>query len=482
MASKVTRRQFLKVAGIAAGATVGAGLAACAPQTRTITQEVEKVVTATPDAAAAPVAAPAGKQIRIYVHDLVAEDATGPSAFGLVRQTQFAETHPAIEVVHLPWPNVTVEKRKEYWTTSLSAESGGPSAVFFDNASIALENASNGLLAELDPFLPLYFKEWDDVSDFIKQLCTYQGKAYVIPGNVEGIGYVVRNDYLTEGGYEERFKPKDWADWEGMVKKLTTEQHQGVMWNWLYGNFMDKNGGAQAVQNDDRSIELHYTAPENVETIKMFHGLLHPTNYASKDPFADFGALLNDFQQGNLAVFPFFPSWLNWLFGAAKFQPEQLNFYAIPFGPSAIAGNTLTKPGGSVNCHAYTLAKNQPPEALDAAAQYVCYMMSLDNWKEQATWFKDNEIKGVFASPFKSVDWSQVSYGVPEWWGATLPEMMDSARQPIAPDYRGGTYWDKAIEDIMRDPGADIEGALKAAEETCKREWLDEYMKTLQAG
>ena len=109
-------------------------------------------------------------------------------------------------------------------------------------------------------------------------------------------------------------------------------------------------------------------------------------------------------------------------------------------------------------------------------------MMSLDNWKEQATWFKDNEIKGVFASPFKSVDWSQVSYGVPEWWGATLPEMMDSARLPIAPDYRGGTYWDKAIEDIMRDPGANIEGVLKAAEETCKREWLDEYMKSLQAG
>jgi ABC-type glycerol-3-phosphate transport system substrate-binding protein len=452
--------------------------------TKEVVKEVEKVVTAVPE----PVAAPAGKRTRIYVHDLVAEDATGPSAFLLVRQKQFDETHPAIEVVHLPFPNVTVEKRREYWITSLSAESGGPSAVFSDNAQIALENASNGLLAELDPFLPLYYKEWDDVSDFIKQLCMYEGKVFVIPGNVEGIGYVVRNDYLTEAGYEERYKPKDWAEWETMVKKLTNDQHQGFVgpgvsgWMWMLDPFVDMNGGTQAIQKDDKSIELHYTTPENVEAVKYMHGLLHPTNYASKDPFADFGAQLNNFQQGLLGVFPFFPSWLNWLFGAAKFQPEQLNFYAVPFGPSAVAGNTLVKPGGWVNCHAYTVAKNQKPEEMDAAAQYVCYMMNLDNWKQQAAWFKENEIKGVFASPFKSVDWSQVSYGVPEWWGATLPEMMDNARQPIAPDYRGETYWRKAAEDIMRDPAANVEAVLTAAEETCKREWLDEYMKGLQGG
>ena len=489
MSSKFSRRNFLRVAGMTAA---GAGLAACAPQAVTVvvtqevekevekqvevTKEVEKVITATPE----PVTAPTGKRIKIYVHDLVAEDTTGPSAFGLVQQLEFDETYPEIEVVHLPYPTVTVEKKEEYWTTALSADSGGPSAVLFDNAQQALEAATAGLLAEFDPFLPLYFKEWDDVMPYIQDLCKVQGKVYVIPGNVEGIGYVVRNDYLTEAGFDERYEPKDWIEWEAMVKKVTNDQHQGFMWNWLLGPFMDNNGGAQAVEKDDKSIELAYTANENQEAVKLFHSLLHPTNYASKDPFADFGALLNDFQQGSLAVFPFFPSWLNWLFGAAKFQPEQLNFYPIPQGPSAVAGNSLVKPGGFVNCHAYVLGKHQTPEEMDAAARYICFMHGVDQMKKQAEWFKDNEIKGVFASPFKSVDWSQVSYGVPEWWGATLPTMMERAQLPAAPDYKGGTYWDKAIEQIMRDPAADIQNVLQQAEDTCKREWLDEYTKKLQ--
>ena len=89
-------------------------------------------------------------------------------------------------------------------------------------------------------------------------------------------------------------------------------------------------------------------------------------------------------------------------------------------------------------------------------------------------------IRRVFASPFKSIDWSQVSYGVPEWWGPTLPTMMERARASLAPDYKGGTYWDKAIEQIMRDPAANIENVLQQAEDTCKREWLDEYTKKLQ--
>jgi ABC-type glycerol-3-phosphate transport system substrate-binding protein len=498
MANRISRRNFIKVAGLAAA---GAGLAACAPQTVTVvvtqqvekqvevtkevekqvqvTMEVEKVITATP----APVAVAPSKRVKIYVNDLTPEDTTGPAAFTLVQQKEFDQLHPEIEVVHLPWPNVTVEKRKEYWITALSADTGGPSSVFFDNAQLATEAARDGLLAELDPFFPLYFKEWSDVSPFIKEMCSYQGKSYVIPGNVEGFGYVIRNDYLKEAGFDERFEPKDWVEWADMVKKLTNDKHQGMMWNWLLDNFVGMNGGAQATENSDKTVELHYTAKENVETVKMFWDLLHPTNYASKDPFADFGALLNDFQQGNIAVFPFFPSWLNWLFGAAKFQPEQLNFYTIPFGPSTANGaKTLVKPGGWVNCHAFTLGKHQKPEELDAAAKYICFMRSLDQMKKQAAWFKDNEIKGVFASPFQSTDWSQTSYGVPGWWAKTLPAMMQQAKLPDAPDYAGSTYWSKAIEKILRASTVNVQNELQQAEATCKTEWLDQYNQKVKSG
>lgn len=495
MANRISRRRFLKVAGVAAA---GAGLAACAPQTVTVvvtqqvekqvevtkevktlvTTEVQKIVTATP----IPVAVAPSKRIRIYVNDLTPDNTTGPGAYTLVEQKEFDAAYPNIDVVHLPWPNVTVEKRKEYWITALSADSGGPSAVPFDNADLAMEAARDGILAELDPFLPLYFKEWSDVMPFIQQVCSYNGKVYCIPGAVEAQGYVVRNDYLKEAGFDQRYEPKDWPEFADMVKKLTNSKHQGIMWNWIYGQFMSMNGGAQAIEKSDKTIELHYAAKENVETLKFFWDLLHPTNYATKDPFEDFGALLNDFQQGNVAVFPFFPSWLNWLFGAAKFQPEQLNYYANPLGPSAIAGNTLVKPGASLNCLTYTLGKHQKPEEMDAAARYICFMYSLDQHKKQAAWFKDNEIKGMFASPFKSSDWTQLSYGVPAWWAPTLPKMISDGVVNPAPDYAGGTYWDKGVDSIMRSASVNIQVELQKAENTCKTEWLDQYTQKLKSG
>ena len=495
MTNKVSRRNFLKVAGLTAA---GAGLAACAPQTVTVvvtqqvekqvevtkevekqvTTEVEKIITATP----APITAPSANAIKIYINDLTPEDTTGPGAYTLEQQKEFTETYPNIEVVHLPWPNVTVEKRKEYWFTALSADTGGPSAVSFDNTDIVTEAARNGLLAELDPFLPLYYKEWTDVQPFIQQLCSYSGKVYCLPGAVEAEGYVVRNDYLKEAGYDERYEPKDWAEFAEMVKKLTNEKHQAIMWNWIYTMFLSMNGGTQALEKDDKTIELHYAAKENVETVKYFWDFLHPTNYATKDPFEDFGALLNDFQQGNLAIFPFFPSWLNWLFGTAKFQPEQLNFYVTPVGPSGKAGNTLIKPGGFLSCLTYVLGKHQKPEEMDAAAKYICFMFSVDQRKKQAQWFKDNEIKGMFASPFTSADWTQTSYGVPDWWGPTLPKLIQNGLINPAPDYAGGTYWDKGIEKIMRAETENIEADLQAAENTCKQEWLDQYTAKIKAG
>jgi hypothetical protein len=50
--------------------------------------------------------------IKIMVHDLVAEDATGPVVFNRVKQEWFAEQFPNIEVEHLPFPSVSVEKQR----------------------------------------------------------------------------------------------------------------------------------------------------------------------------------------------------------------------------------------------------------------------------------------------------------------------------------------------------------------------------------
>ena len=78
--------------------------------------------------------------------------------------------------------------------------------------------------------------------------------------------------------------------------------------------------------------------------------------------------------------------------------------------------------------------------------------------------------------------WTQTSFGVPDWWAKTLPGLIENGRVNTAPDYAGGTYWDKGMEKLMRDPAADIKGILQEAEDTCRKEWLDEYTKKIKTG
>ena len=482
MVSHVSRRDFLKLAGLL---TVSA-LSGCAPKalpttapeaakpsaTQAPTQVVQKAAQATP--------APA-KKVHIRVYDLVAEDATGPSVFTRVKQEWFAEQFPNIEVEHLPFPSVTVEKRREYWVTALSTE-GGPSAVFFDNNTFTLDMASIGNVEFLDEYVPLYYPEFEDLMPIIQEVSKYDGKIVQIPGMVEVNGLAIRRDYLKEAGYDENYAPKDWPDWLSMCQKLTTADYWGFQWpmiGWGFSNFLAMNGGAVALEKEDKSITLHFTDKEVVETAQMYKDCVFKYKVTGPDTFSDFATNLNNFQQGKAATFNFMPSWLNWLFGTATFQPEQLNFVPYPVGPSAKAGTSIIKPWIGVGTHSWMVNPKQPREEKDAAAQYICWMNSKENIKKQAEWWRENEMKGVYASPFKDVPWDTVSTGVPPWWGQPLIDILSYGGKSPAPDYKGGDYLDKALEEILRDEGSNIEAELAKGQDRAKKEFLDEYMATL---
>jgi len=477
MATKLSRREFLKAAGLTTALAV---LAACAPKaTPEPTKPPEQKAEPTKPPAATP--APA-KKVKIRVHDLVAEDCTGPSCFDREIQKMFDESHPNIEVEHLPFPSVTVEKRKEYWVTALSTE-GGPNVVFFDNNIFTLEMASMGNVAPLDEYLPLYYPEWNDLFPIIQEVSMYNGKVYQIPGMVEVNGIAVRRDYLQEAGYDANFYPKDWPEWLEMCQKLTTADHWGFQWPmipWAFGCFLAMDGGTVALEKEDRTIELHFTDKEVVETAQMFKDCVFKYKVTGPDTFSDFATNLNNFQQGKAATFNFMPSWLNWLFGQAKFQPEQLNFAPYPFGPSAINKNSLIKPYTGVGTHSWAISAKQPKDEMDAAAQYICYIRSKAMIKKQAEWWKANELKGVYASPFKDVPWNTVSSGVPEWWGQPLLTILEYGGKSPAPDYRGADYLEKALQEILRTEDSDIKAELQKGEDRARREFLDEYHKQLQ--
>jgi len=478
---EISRRAFLKFAGLT---TLGL-LAACAPQ---------ELPTATPPAAAeeketepveeAETAEPAPPQkVKITAYDLVPEDATGGSVFNRLKQEWFAEEFPEIEVEHLPFPSVTVEKRREYWVTALSTE-GGPSIVFFDNDRFTYDMASLGYILFLDDYLPFYYPEWNDLMPIIQEVSKYDGKVIQIPGMVEVNGLAVRRDYQEEAGYDPDFTPKDWDEWVQLCKDLTTDDHWGFQWpmiGWGHSIFLGMNGGTVALQHADKSITLHYTSDEVMETAEWYRDMVYRHQVTGPDTFADFGTNLNNFQQGKAATFNFMPSWLNWLFGKATFQPEQLNFIPCPVGPSAMAGTSLIDPWVGVGTHSWCVNARQGPDERDASARYICWLNSKENIKKQAEWWKKNEIQGVYASPFKDVTWDTVSTGVPEWWGPKLVDILSYGALSPAPDFKGGDYMDKALEAIMLDPNSDIEGELRKAEERCKAEFLDDYMAALMS-
>jgi len=479
MITKFSRRGFLKMAGLAAVGT----LAACAPKAlpTAVPQKEAPKAEAQPTKPAQSAATAVAKKVQIKVCDFVDKSATGPGVFTRLKYEEFAEKFANIEVEHLPYPDVGFEKRKEYWLTAYTG--GGPNAVMFDTNKWAWEFGSLGKALILDEYVNQYYKaDWDSLVPVVQKLSQYDGHIVQIPGMVEVHGLVVRRQYLKENGYDENYTPKDWAEWLKMIAKLTTPKYYGFQWKTYMramSEFLHMNGGDFATENPDKTITLHFTSKEVVEVIKMLKSCIYPKRYIQQDTLQEFMKNLNAFQQGQSATFNMMPSWVNWLFGVTEFGPEDLNYFCYPIGPSGASGGRR-KAYVDIGSHSWTCSPLGTRDEKDAVAHYVCWMNSKENIIKQGKWWRDNQLKGAYASPFKDVPWTTVSAGIPDWWAKPLEDILGRGDIDPAPDYRGGDYFYPAEAEILNSENSDVEGMLKAAEEKCKREWLDEYHKKLK--
>ena len=444
-----------------------------------------KPAAAEPTKAEAPAVKAAPQKIKIKVCDFVADEATGPGVFTRVKYEEFTETFPGIEVEHLPYPDVGFEKRKEYWLTAYSPGGGGINAVMFDTNKWAWEFGSLGKALILDDYVSLYFAEdWDSLQPVVQKLSSYDGHIVQIPGMVEVHGLVVRRDFLEENGYDPDFTPANWPEWLKMIKDLTTDNYYGFQWKTYMramSEFLHMNGGDFATEMADKTIELHFTSSEVLEVVDMLKSCIYPNRYIQQNTLQEFMQNLNAFQQGQSATFNMMPSWVNWLFSVTEFFPEDLNYYCYPMGPSGEAGSGGMRDAYvDVGSHSWTCNPFGTPEENDATAHYVCWMNSKANIKRQATWWKENELQGAYASPFKDVDWTTVSVGIPEWWGPPLEVIYKRGDIDPAPDYRGGDYFYPMLAMILNEENSDPQAMLKESEEKAKREWLDGYHKALK--
>ena len=479
--STVSRRKFLSMVGASFAATLVACTPAALPTAAPVAAPAKETQPTKP---AAPVAKPAAKApIKITVCDLIADDATGPRVFNRVKYEEFAETFPEYEVEHIANPDVGFEKRKEYWLTAYAP--GGPNAMMGDTNKWAWEFATVGKALILDDYIPLYFQEdWDSMVDAVKKCSTYDSHVVQIPGMIEVHGLCVRRAHLEEVGYDVDYAPKNWIEFTKMVKDLTNENHYGWQWKTYMramSEFLHMNGDEFATQNPDRTIELHYTRNELVEVLEFLKSLIYPERYAQENVLQDFTANLNAFQQGQSSTFNMMPSWTAWIFGVTDFSAEDLNWFNYPIGPTGEAGDGLRPAYVDVGTHSWVANAHGTPEQNQAVAHYLCWMNSKENIKKQAVWWEDNELLGVYASPFKDVPWNTVSVGIPDWWGPTLDGMLKIGDVHPAPDYiPARTYVDAACAEIVNDPNSDVRGILQAAEDKTKSEFLDQFHAKLR--
>ena len=111
---------------------------------------------------------------------------------------------------------------------------------------------------------------------------------------------VVRRDYLEEAGYDANYTPNTWADFLEMIQRLTTPEY-GFQWKTYMramSEFLHMNGGDFATENPDKTIELHYTRDEPVETLEMLKSCIYPERYIQQNTLQEFMQNLNAFPAG----------------------------------------------------------------------------------------------------------------------------------------------------------------------------------------
>jgi ABC-type glycerol-3-phosphate transport system substrate-binding protein len=249
--SKISRREFLKIAGVGATAAAAGGvLAACSPA-------------ATPTAAPQPTTAPAAAQP-------TAMPAAGEIAGELnvwswadnpfLRDTAaaFSQKYPKVT---FKWTTMSWQDTHQKLAVALAAGSGAPDVVSIDGAQMQNFVDIGGLLditKELTPFakdFPAY--KIDEVSG-------KDGKMYAVPWDIGPLSLVYRKDIFEK---YSATPPTTWADYITLGQKiakdgvfmfpfsLTTPNPQDfaifqkLLWQ-AGGSYFDKATGAVVLDND----------------------------------------------------------------------------------------------------------------------------------------------------------------------------------------------------------------------------------------
>lgn len=388
---------------------------------------------------------------------------TSLTDFELSLQQKFMEEHPNIVI-----KNVIREgdPGNDFYT---AVAAGNAPDVVPVSYTMMEQYMSAGILEPLND----YFAAWEDKDNYdpiYVDMFTRNGNFYGLV-SWSAAFYLGYNKALFEAaGITE--PPKTWEEALEDAVLLNDPANQvigyglltGQWTEWFFQYYVWQAGGDLTKENENGTLELTFTDPA-VLAAGEYYKQLRDAGVLSPDLTISFADLQERFAQGKVAMMPFAGDWVT-VMTSMGMKMEDIGLAEFPAGPS---GESVTTDMGQ--CLVINARTSQ--EKKDAAWEYIKFMLSLDTLQARA----ENMVATGGISPmiYPRLDFNLAdATGIPEEWievvNATKGGRLEFAGKAIV-----GSYVDRAVQNILIDPNADVEREFADAQQSAQVEVVDDY-------
>lgn len=328
---------------------------------------------------------------------------------------------------------------------------------------------SAGILEPLND----YFDAWEDKAAYDQVYLDSFSKDGKLQGIVtwSAAFYLGYNKALFEkAGIKEA--PATWEEALADAKLINDPENQIIGYStltaewteWFFQYYVWQAGGDLVKENEDGTLELTFTDPAVIEAGKYYQklrteGVLQP------DLTLKYADIQEKFAQGKIGMMPFAGDWVS-IMVSKGMKASDIGLALLPAGP---AGKSVTTDMGQcmvINAKASQDKKN-------AAWEYIKYMLSTETLTRKA----ENMVAtgGVNPMIYARNDFDLASItGMPEEWTSVV-NASKGGRLEFPGKAIVGSYVDRAVQNILTDPNADVEKEFASAQDAAQAEVVDDY-------
>lgn len=331
-----------------------------------------------------------------------------------------------------------------------------------------------GILEPLDA----YFDVWEDKGAFDKVYLdnfTYDGK---LQGLVtwSAAFYLGYNKPLFQAAGIDK-APATWEEALEDAKLINDPANQVIGYStltaewteWFFQYYVWQAGGDLAKENEDGTLELTFTDPAVIEAGKYYQQL-RSAGVLQPDLTLKYADIQEKFAQGKIGMMPFAGDWVSTMVSKGM-KAEDIGLALLPAGPG---GKSVTTDMGQ--CLVINAKTTQ--EKKDAAWEYIKFMLSVDTLTKRA----ENMVAtgGVNPMIYARSDFDLAALtGMPAEW-TDVVNASKGGRLEFPGKAVVGSYVDRAVQNILSDPNADVAKEFASAQEAAQAEVVDDYNASLK--